>query len=228
MEQAKPGRIRASEHARGTSMNSQPAPTNNTTRPGRSAGMSSDYSIDTEETVRRVGGRIRALRAKRRLTLQDMAEQTGVSVSMLSMLERGVASPSIGTLVAVASALGIHVSELFEEVAPQQKNPVNARADQIVVETAEGVTRRLVHMDVDRGLEVVVNEYEPSTASAGEPLHHEGAECGLVLSGTLTVELGQDTYTLRSGDAISYSSATPHRLINNGRTRLRTVWFNLS
>jgi ribosome-binding protein aMBF1 (putative translation factor) len=58
---------------------------------------------DADEMVRAVGASIRAARKRRRLTLQELAERTGVSISMLSMLERGVASPSIGTLVSVSS-----------------------------------------------------------------------------------------------------------------------------
>jgi len=95
------------------------------------------------------------------------------------------------------------------------------------VEAAEGVTRRLVHNDFDRGLEVVVNEYEPSSASAGERLHHDGKEYGVVLSGTLTVELGDSIYTLNEGDGISYSSRVPHRFVNKSTKRVRTMWFNV-
>src|SRR5580692_2541023 len=67
------------------------------------------------ELLQVVGASIRMARKRRRMTLQDLASQTGVSVSMLSMLERGVATPSIGTLVSVSSALGLHMAQLFQD-----------------------------------------------------------------------------------------------------------------
>src|SRR6266849_6907498 len=111
---------------------------------------------ETDEMVRAVGASIRAARKRRRLTLQELGERTGISVSMLSMLERGVASPSIGTLVSVSSALGLHMAQLFQDPSAQASSPVRRRADQVVVQAAEGVSRRLVHTDVEHDLEMVI------------------------------------------------------------------------
>jgi transcriptional regulator with XRE-family HTH domain len=182
---------------------------------------------DADEMVRAVGASIRAARKRRRLTLQELAERTGVSISMLSMLERGVASPSIGTLVSVSSALGLHMAQLFQDPAAQPPSPVRRLAEQVTVEAAEGVSRRLVHTDLDHDLEMVVNEYEPGTSSAAAPVHHEGMEFGLIISGTLTVRLGNVDYVLAAGDGISYDSTTPHVLTNHGQTKARAVWINV-
>ncbi len=182
---------------------------------------------EADEMVRAVGASIRAARKRRRLTLQELAERTGVSVSMLSMLERGVASPSIGTLVSVSSALGLHMAQLFQDPAAEPPSPVRRLADQVTVQAAEGVSRRLVHTDLDNDLEMVVNEYEPGTSSAAAPVHHEGVEFGLIISGNLTVRLGDVEYVLGAGDGISYDSTTPHVLTNRGQTKARAVWINV-
>jgi len=182
---------------------------------------------EADEMVRAVGASIRAARKRRRLTLQELGERTGVSVSMLSMLERGVASPSIGTLVSVSSALGLHMAQLFQDRSAQPPSPVRRLADQVTVQAAEGVSRRLVHTDLDNDLEMVVNEYEPGTSSAPAPVHHEGSEFGLVISGVLTVRLGGVDYVLGTGDGIAYESATPHVLTNHGPERARAVWINV-
>lgn len=184
-------------------------------------------SNGAEETVRRVGAVVREARTQRRLTLNELASQTGVSVSMLSMLERGVASPSIGTLVSVASALGLHMSELFGGMEGSDANPVRRVDDQVSFESEEGALRRVVHTDLGRGVEVCVNEYEPGTSSSGNPVHHGGTEYGVVLSGSLTVTLDGVDHVLRPGDGITYSSQVPHRIANAGRTRARAVWVNL-
>ena len=184
--------------------------------------------LTTEEHLAELGGRIRALRAEQGLTLQMIAERTGLSSSMVSMVERGRTSPSIGTLIAISSALGVHMADLFELDVDGPRDVVQRAADHQVVETANGVLRRLVQVDPRRGLELVVNEYEPGTASAVQVTHHGGYEYGFVLEGTLTVELQGAAHRLEPGDSIAFESTRPHRIVNEGRRRARAVWVNLS
>jgi quercetin dioxygenase-like cupin family protein len=186
----------------------------------------SSTAEDTERTLRRVGSQIRRLRGSRGLTLQDVAVRTGLSVSMLSMVERGLAGASIGTLVAVASALGVHMSDLFE---PQggTASPVVPLDGQMVVKTVSGVLRRVAHHDRAHGLEMVVNEFPPGTSSGADPVRHVGVEYGLVLEGRLVVEVDQERYELHTGDAITYDSQRPHVIINEGPDVARAVWVNL-
>jgi transcriptional regulator with XRE-family HTH domain len=183
-------------------------------------------ALDTERMIRRVGFQIRRLRTDRGLTLQDVADRTGVSVSMLSMLERGVAGASISTLVAVASALGVHMSDLFEREV-EVPSPVRKLEEQIEVQTAAGVLRRVAHNDSVHGLEMVVNEYAPGTSSGSRPVHHSGTEFGLVLDGELIVELEGVHHALRPGDSITYRSTQPHLIRNEGQVLARAVWVNL-
>jgi transcriptional regulator with XRE-family HTH domain len=178
------------------------------------------------ETMRKVGAQVRRLRTKRGMTLQQMSAETGTSVSMLSMLERGVATPSIGTLVTVASVLGTHMAELFGE-QEDPRSPVRPRSEQIEVSSGEGVVRRAVHTDSRRGLELVVNEYAPGTSSGRDPSHHPGTEFGVVIAGTLVVEVDGVEYVLKPGDGMTYSSQQPHRFENRGRSVARAVWVNL-
>ena len=180
-----------------------------------------------DETVAAIGTAVRRLRLERRMTLQKLAGRTGLSASMLSMVERARTAPSIGTLVTVASALDVHMSELF---APQEgrasSTPVARLADQPVYETAAGVTRRLACNDDARGFEFAVNEYEPGTASSITPVRHGGTEYGTVIQGRLTIEVGMRSHDLGEGDSIAYDSGQPHRIINNGTRRARAVWLN--
>lgn len=184
--------------------------------------------VAADETIGRVGAKIRARRKSIGLTLNDLSSRTGISVSMLSMLERGVAGASIGTLVAVATALRLQMHDLFESQVGEPSSPVIPREAQTEVETAEGVLRRMAHHSRTDGLEMVVNEYAPGTASGDAPLHHEGREYGVVIAGTLCVELDGIEYRLRPGDAIAYASTRPHRISNPHRTRARAVWVNVT
>lgn len=190
-------------------------------------GSELDTFVETEETVAFIGNRIRDLRSQRNLTLQALAERTGLSSSMLSLVERGKTSPSIGTLVAISSALGAHMSDLFDNRADKQQERVIRMADQPVYITAESVKRRIVRTDDERGIELVFNDYEPGTGSGSDLVHHSGREYGVVLEGTLTVEVNGAEYELEPGDSISYDSQLPHRIQNNGRNHVRAVWINL-
>jgi transcriptional regulator with XRE-family HTH domain len=178
------------------------------------------------ETISRVGSRMRARRKEAGLTLSDLASRTGVSVSMLSMLERGLAGPSIGTLVAVASALRLPMHELFDDRETPPASPVTPKASQHVVVSQAGVVRRLAHRLAEDGFEIAVNEYPPGTASAEKATHHSGREYGVLVQGSLVVELDGVEHVLKPGDAIAYDSDAPHRFINRGRTQARAVWLN--
>jgi transcriptional regulator with XRE-family HTH domain len=71
-----------------------------------------------------IGGRIRELRTAKEMKLQDLAAQTGLSLSMLSLVERGKTSPSIGTLIVICSALGIHMGDLLAPASRGRAHPV--------------------------------------------------------------------------------------------------------
>lgn len=183
--------------------------------------------VTAAETMRAVGSRVREVRKTRRLTLKDVAEHTGVSTSMLSMLERGVTTASVGTLVSVASALGVHMSDLFNHPRDDMQSPVRRLADQPTVRSNSGTTRRIAHHDQRTGIEFAVNEYPPGSASGSGATHHGGREFGVVISGNLTIELDGELHDLSPGDAIAYSSTRPHRIANQGDTPTMTVWVNV-
>ncbi len=180
-------------------------------------------------TLRQVGARIRMARMRRRMTLVHVSKATGLTPSMLSMVERGVATPSIGALMAISDALKVPMASLFGPVlqATTKGSPVVRRAAQPVMNTGRGAQRRLVIRDVVNNIELAENTYLAGVSSADRPLRHLGRECGIVLSGRLQVETGGQTYVLRRGDAIVLDSSAPHRFTNIGKEVVRTLWVNV-
>ncbi len=179
----------------------------------RSAAVA-DEPVDVEsETMRTLGAEIRRIRRDRGLTLQDVATRTGLSISMLSMLERGLAGGSIGTLVSVSSALDVDIGQLF---GPPAKNdsPVHRRAQQQQVETKPGVQRRTVHHDAVDGVEIVVLELAAGTNTGRALIRHAGHEYVLVTCGSPDVELDNDRITLEEGDGMRITAGEPHRFVN--------------
>ncbi|MCK9915579.1 helix-turn-helix domain-containing protein [Microbacteriaceae bacterium K1510] len=174
-----------------------------------------------------IGLRIKEIRTSRGLTLQALSDASGVSTSMLSLVERGRASPSIGSLVVIASALGVTMSDIVaSEPTPEEKLVVRS-SELKAIETAQHVIRRLMREDRARGVSVAVNEYAPNTGNADQPITHDGYEYGYLLEGELTVTVEGVSHVLKAGDLISYSSRRPHQIWNFSRLKARTLWFNL-
>jgi transcriptional regulator with XRE-family HTH domain len=185
-------------------------------------------SGEASETLELLGARIRLLRTSRGLTLDALARSTGISVSMLSLVERGRTSASVGTLMALSSALSVSMSELFARGMPHYGQELIRAEEQPVVETLPGVLRRILRVDEARGVEIAINEYAPQTGSARTALHHTGFEYGFVLEGELVVQIDGVDHVLKPGDHIAYASTRSHRIFNQGGVAARAIWMNLS
>lgn len=204
-------------------MPAQPAPT-----PAVKSGAKKVVSAD--RLGNNLGAQIHRLRQARKFTLQRVSDRTGVSVPMLSMIERGRSNPSIGTLHAIADALDVSMSDLFhaaERTSDLSRDIVRA-VSQEVIETASGVTRRLLITDPENGFEMAENRYETGTASAPSAIHHSGVEFGFLLEGELEVTIGDRVHLLSAGDAVHITSSMPHRFRNRGPHPARTIWVNVN
>ena len=180
----------------------------------------------TEETLYEIGRNIRRFRVERGMTLKMLGAATGLSTSMLSLVERGLSSPSIGSLITICSALGIQMSDLIVQDSQSPKGHLSRGDDQPVISTMEGVARTILRDDKIRGIEIAINNYEPNSGSSEQPLSHAGHEYGIVLDGSVVVEVGTSRYELKQGDLVSYDSRIPHRIWNFGKKRVRALWIN--
>jgi len=161
------------------------------------------------------------------MTLQELADVTDLSPSMLSLVERGRAAPSIQSLIVIANALNVTMSDLIVADKSDEERIVVHASDQPFVKAAQNVVRRVLREDRSRGISLAINEYEPETGSSLKRGGHSGFEYGFVLDGMLTVELENVTYQLKAGDLIAFESKRPHRFWNKGSKRARTLWINL-
>ena len=170
---------------------------------------------------------LRRLRTERGLSLRQASEQTGISVSFLSALERGVTGASVATLQRLTAAYGTTVLELLGP-------PGDAGGDRLV----RADERRVLRLGFDdvrieqlaRGaqqLEPQLFVLAPGATSDGA-YAHEGEEFIYLLSGAATVWVGDgETYALeRAGDALSFPSTIPHRWRNDARGETRLLWIN--
>lgn len=182
---------------------------------------------DLKAVLAGIGMRIRTIRLKKGDTLQDLSAKTGLSVSMLSTVERGDVSPSVATLYAISQALSVPVTALMV-VDGQSDSPVRKAADQIVDTTPGGVTRQLAIFKPEYNIEVYHDHYEYGDQHARVASQHPGYEFGIVLDGTLEIELSDTVFEACDGDAVQFSAAQPHLIKCASENGAHAVWINLN
>jgi len=179
--------------------------------------------------------RLRARREAQGMSVRALAQRIGVSPSLVSQIETGKANPSVGTLVAFATELGLSLAELFAEPpaatgpgapAPGHPSPVLRRADRLAVQLDNGISWERLTPDAEDSMDFLYTVYEVGGASCPPDalMRHHGREYGLVLSGRLGATVGFESYELEQGDSIAFGSDTPHRLWTIGDEPAVVVW----
>jgi transcriptional regulator with XRE-family HTH domain len=190
-----------------------------------------------------LGQRIREERVKRGISLRGLAREVGVSASMISQIETAKSRPSVSTLYAITSALGMSIEEVFRhpdgepvEVAMQAEVAVPAAplvrpSGRHVLRLDSGVTWEqlgdLPKQPPGQSVDFLLITYDPgaTSSSSGELMRHSGSEYGFLVRGELVLTLGFDEIRLRPGDAVSFDSSTPHGYRNDGTEPAVGVWF---
>lgn len=163
-----------------------------------------------------IGHEVRILRKKAGLTVSDLAAATGLSVGMLSKIENGNISPSLTTLQALARALGVPLTTLFERF--------EERRGAVFVKGGEGVEidrrgTRAGHQykllgkiaATSSGVEVEPYLITLSTASDTFPtFQHEGLEFLYMLEGEVVYRHGDELFPMQPGDSLYFDSDAPH------------------
>ena len=178
--------------------------------------------VDKTETDlnQRIGTRLRDLRAHHELTLEALAERSGVSRSMISVIERGESSPTAILLERLAGALNIPLAALFD--APGSNgNPIARRADQLQWrDPASGYVRRNVSPSTPQSpIQIVEIEFPARTrvafdSGARDTQVHQQV---WVLEGNLEVTVGDERHQLRTGDCLAF--VLDHPVVFNNTTR---------
>ena len=192
--------------------------------------MSEDKRMESESEVDvRVGTRIRQAREARGESLRAFADRCGVSSSMISNVERGVKSPTLGILLAIAEGLEIPLSRLVSNEHSLADGPKLIRAADIV-EVADlhgGVQRfHLSPTTIESRVEFVRYVMPPDTTIGGFAGHAHGTiEHVYVTSGRIQIIVGEKVLTLEKGDAVSYNASVQHtvRAISDTTTEIYFV-----
>lgn len=179
-----------------------------------------------------LGRQLRSLRRAKQLSLKQVAEEAGLSIGMVSQVERGLASPSIRSLRQIGEALGVPVSWFFHQAGERpadEADKIVRREDrrQLHLPTmgtnADLVTMELLTPDLAGALQLMLMTLAPHFVSG--PVHqHAGEEAGLVLSGAFRLWLGDESFVVNEGDSFRFTSERPHRYANASEGVTRVMW----
>ena len=156
-----------------------------------------------------VGPRIKAVRRAQRLTIESLAEASGLTKSFLSKVERGKSTPSVAALLRIAQALSIPLSSLFENSATRRV--VRALDYPQVNFGGEHLVEYLLTPHSERRVQVMLSKIARGGGSGAELYDLPGdVEFLFVVEGVLEVTFADGPITLRAGDAVTFDPAS-HR-----------------
>jgi len=194
---------------------------------GNTDGPKGAPTVGTDDAVdARLGETVRLLRQRAGLSIQDVANKTGLSNGMISQLERARAMPSIRTLRLLSIALDVPISYFFETSDPSdvQRYIVRKNNRRLLRLTASGVVKEALTPEGKGQMELYELTLNPGASSGTDFLQHIGEKAGYVLSGSLRLWLDNQAHVLEAGDSFRFPSVVPHMFDNPTQQAARVIW----
>ncbi|MDX8045285.1 XRE family transcriptional regulator [Gracilibacillus sp. S3-1-1] len=161
-----------------------------------------------------IGGKIRAIRKRKQITIAQMCEGTGLSKGFISNVENNNTSPSINTLNTIAEFLNIPLPYLLLEKKQHMRVVRKDKRKKISYKDV-----KIEHVTSKGPLRMLIVEAPPGVAIGEEDMHaHEGEESHLVLKGKVLAEQGEESIIAEEGDSFSWNASVPHKVKNIGDT----------
>ena len=177
-----------------------------------------------DRLARILAARLREERRRKRLSLRKLAEPSGLSPTTIHQIETGRGSPSLATLQALASTLGVPLAALFESGPPPSEPAVLLPArERPRTRTPGGSLERLATGLPGQRLRGLLVTLAPGGDTGEEPMTHPGHELVFGLAGRCVYEVAGKEYRVGPGDSLLVDSRQPHRGRNPGRREARLL-----
>ena len=166
------------------------------------------------------GARIKKLRISKGISMAQLAKEVQVTRSLLSQVEKGQALPSLPTLGKIVEALGVSLSEFFsmDVTSEIREEDIIIRGDhRKMIPIPETKSRyQILTPHTNSKLEFFISEFPPNEEErGGVPSIHKGEEFFYVVSGTVSMRIGDNIYDIGPGDSGSFDSVVPHSFANH-------------
>lgn len=178
---------------------------------------------DTAESIK-LGKKIAAARTSQHLSLRQLAKMINVTPSLLSQIERGIANPSLNTLRMIAIALDVSLFSLFIEPANVENLITRANNRKKIIFPHNNWEYILLSPNLNSAIEMILMNIPPKSQSAQVPLPHQGEEIAYVLSGTVTLFLGDIIETLCQGDSVKIPPGLEHKWENRSDSVVTVIF----
>jgi len=154
--------------------------------------------------------------------MQHVADEAGLSVGFISQVERGLTTPSLGSLASLAEVLGTNISSFLDQPQPiSQTTRELHRLSYSVGDAAVSYERLSTRFGGSQLHSVIVHE---PPGHRIEPISHRGEEMFYILDGEITVEIEGDVEILRKGDSIHFDSRRIHSTWNHSSESASILW----
>ncbi|NYF24802.1 helix-turn-helix domain-containing protein [Sporosarcina sp. JAI121] len=164
---------------------------------------------------------LKVFRENKKLTLEKVAELTGVSKTMIGQIERGESTPTITTLWKIANGLKISFTSLINNPQPDTKVVLKSEIQALSEDNGKYRVYPYFPFEEDKRFEVYSVEIDKGGFLSADS-HNEGTEELItVFEGKLTIRVNNGEYTVGSGDSIRFKADRPHTYHNSGETVTR-------
>ena len=164
-----------------------------------------------EQSIQAVADNLKHLREERSLSLDQLAEITGVSKSMLRQIETGKSSPTIATLWKIANGLRTSFTALLRKPEIEASVKSFYRNQPLTAESRHYRVFPLVPFDPQEPHETYYLEIDPGTVFNGEPHQGNVYEYVFVTSGTLEMDVSGRLFTIREREFLRFQADCPHK-----------------
>jgi transcriptional regulator with XRE-family HTH domain len=159
-----------------------------------------------------IGQRLRQRRRIRRISLVELSKQTGLSIGLLSQIERDISAPSLRSLRLICDVLEVQIGWLFDQPEPTESEFVVRTAQRRrIALSKQGILKELLSPDAVPRIQMMRMVLHPGTATDTEEYTLPAAECGTVISGRLGFQIMGHTSILEAGDSFAFDEAASHR-----------------
>ena len=172
--------------------------------------------LEEEQVSPGLGSKIRNLRRERGLTITEVAEKSGLAVSMVSQVERDIVTPSISSLRKIAGVLNVPAFYFLIEEADLDGRVVRLGERRTLKLPDHQAIYQLLSPSLDKRIEMIFFELSPGEATCEAPMGHEGEENLTVTSGRMKIVMPDREEILEAGDSIYIDRLMPHQAINIG------------
>ena len=167
-----------------------------------------------------VGEKIKALRESRSLSMEELAQRSGLAIEQIERIEGNIDLPSLAPLIKIARVLGVRLGTFLDD--QEETGPVVCRKSGQMdsISFSNNAIHSRKHMEyhslsrskADRHMDPFIIDVNPTDDNDFVLSSHEGEEFIMVMEGTMEICYGKNTYLLEEGDSIYYDSIVPHHV----------------